>query len=36
MQRLFGADLKAEQSRFASIEPPPPEDEGGSAEGEAR
>ena len=35
IQRLFGDELKAEQARFASIEPPPP-DEGGAGEEEAR
>jgi len=33
MQRLFGEELRAEQAKFASIAPPPPEDEGGEPEG---
>jgi predicted Ser/Thr protein kinase len=38
IQRLFGEELKAEQARFASIEPPPeepPPDEGAAGEEEA-
>jgi type II secretory pathway pseudopilin PulG len=33
MQRLFGDELKAEQAKFANVEPPPPEEEEPPAEG---